>query len=197
MKNATLKRMTGIALLMALVVVMQVISAAIPPVSGFSISLVLIPIVMGAALYGPSAGALLGAVFGVIVLINCITGADYGGNMVFQASPILCAVVVVGKGALAGFASGWVYKLTSKFTGGYISMLCAAIVCPVVNTGTFIACMLTLFPTVIGTWASMNGVDLIAYLFSFLLLLNFVPELIINVVFSPVGQRIINIVKKA
>jgi len=67
MKKANIKRMTGIALLIALVVVMQSISAMIPPVSGFSISLVLIPIVLGAALYGPSAGALLGAAFGIIV----------------------------------------------------------------------------------------------------------------------------------
>lgn len=196
MKNAKLKRMTGIALLMALVVIMQFISAAIPPVSGFTISLVLIPIVLGAALYGPGAGALLGAVFGVIVVINCVTGSDVGGQMVFQASPVLCIIVVLGKGILAGLASGWVYKLIGKFAGGYVAMLCAAIVCPVVNTGTFIACMLTLFPTVIGAWADSVGVDLITYLFSFLLLLNFVPELIINVLFSPAGQRILKIAEK-
>ena len=70
MKNAKIKRMAAIALLMALVVVMQFISGLIPPVSGFSISLVLIPIVLGAALYGPSAGALLGATFGMVVYIT-------------------------------------------------------------------------------------------------------------------------------
>lgn len=59
--------MVGIALLMALVVIMQAISGLIPPVSGFSISLVLIPIVIEAAVYGPGAGALLGATFGIIV----------------------------------------------------------------------------------------------------------------------------------
>ena len=70
MKNANLKRMVGIALLMAMVVVMQFVSGMIPPVGGFSISLVLIPVVLGAAVFGPSAGALLGGTFGVIVFIN-------------------------------------------------------------------------------------------------------------------------------
>ncbi len=196
MKNAKLKRMTGIALLMALVVVLQSVSAMIPPVSGFTISLVLIPIVLGAALFGPGAGALLGATFGVIVFANCVTGADMGGHMVFQASPVLCLLVVIGKGTLAGFAAGWAYKLISRKCSGYIAMLCAAILCPVVNTGTFVACMLLFFRDVLAVWATAAGADIMTYIFSGLLLMNFVPELIINVVFSPAGQRIIHLGRK-
>lgn len=196
MKNAKLKRMTGIALLMALVVVMQSVSAMIPAISGFTISLVLIPIVLGAAIFGPGAGALLGATFGVIVFINCVTGADGGGHMVFQASPALCMAVVIGKGTLAGLISGWTYKLISKKTSGYVAMLCAAILCPVVNTGTFVACMLLFFRDVLAVWATAAGADIMTYIFSGLLLMNFVPELIINVAFSPAGQRIIHLVRK-
>ena len=102
MKNPKLARMTGMGLLIALIFVMQSITAAIPPISGFTISLVLIPIVLGAALYGPGAGAILGAAFGAIVFVNCVTGADAGGQMVFQAGPALCFLVVMGKGILAG-----------------------------------------------------------------------------------------------
>lgn len=193
MKTSKIKRMAGIALLMAMVVVMQFISASIPPVSGFSISLVLIPIVLGAALFGPKAGALLGATFGVVVIINCITGADAGGQMVFQANPVLCILVVLGKGILAGLASGGVYHLVKR-KNGYIAMFLAAMVCPVVNTGTFVLCMLTFFKEVLSAWA--GGGDILAYIFSGLLLLNFVPELIINVVFSPAGQRIVHTVEK-
>ena len=93
MKNLNVKRMVGIALLIALIVVLQAVGGMIPPIGGFSISLVLIPIVLGAAMYGPGAGALLGAAFGVIVYINCVTNADPGGAMVFQANPVLCFVV--------------------------------------------------------------------------------------------------------
>lgn len=191
MKNSKITRMAGIALLMAMVVVMQFITASIPPVSGFSISLVLIPIVLGAAIFGAKAGALLGATFGVVVVINCITGADAGGHMVFQANPILCIAVVLGKGILAGLASGIVYRAFSK-VNGYLAMVLAAIVCPVVNTGTFVLCMLTFYKDVLSVWA--GGGDIMAYVFSGLLLMNFVPELIINIVFSPAGQRILRAV---
>lgn len=193
MKNAKIKRMVSVALLMALVVVMQAISNIIPPVSGFPISLVLIPIVLGAALFGPAAGAVLGGTFGVIVYINCVTGADPGGAMVFQANPILCFLVVMGKGILAGAASGWVYRLL-KGKNPYVAMICAAIVCPVVNTGVFIACMLLFFIEVLQAWAS--GADVLGYILSGLVLVNFVPELIINLVFSPASMQILRVVER-
>ncbi len=193
MKNSKIERMVGIALLMALVVVMQFVSGIIPPIAGFSISLVLIPIVVGAAMYGPVAGAILGATFGIVVYINCITGADPGGAMVFQANPVLCFFVVMGKGVLAGFASGWVYRLL-KGKNPYVAMICAAIVCPVVNTGIFLAAMFAFYIDVLNAWA--EGGDVIAYVLSGLVLANFLPELLINVAFSPAGQRILHVVKK-
>ena len=185
--------MTTVALLMALVVVMQFISGMIPPIGGFSFSLVLIPIVIGAAVLGPSTGALLGATFGVVVAINCITGADPGGAMVFQANPAMCVLVVVGKSILCGLASGWVYALISK-KNAYVGMLCAAIICPVVNTGVFVTCMLLFFKPVLSAWA--GGTDVITYVLTGLVLCNFVPEMILNVVFSPAGHQITRIVKK-
>lgn len=193
MKNAKVKKMVGVALLMALVVVMQFLTGIIPPVGGFSISLVLIPIVLGAAVFGPGAGALLGATFGAIVYINCMTGADPGGAMVFQADPVLCFLVVMGKGIMAGLASGAVFKLLEK-KNLYVAMLCAAIICPVVNTGTFIACMLLFFVDVLNAWAS--GAALVGYILTGLVLANFVPELIINIVFSPASARILKVIRK-
>lgn len=193
MRNEKIKRMASVALLMALVVVMQFVSGLIPPVSGFSISLVLIPVVLGSALYGPGVGALLGGTFGAIVYINCVTGADVGGAMVLQANPVLCFLVVMGKGILAGAASGWVYRLL-KEKNDYVAMMCAAVVCPVVNTGVFIACMLTFFKDVLSVWAS--GGDLVAYILTGLVLANFVPELVINVVFSPAAQSVMRVVNK-
>ena len=93
--------MVGIAVLAALVVVLQLLSSVIK-IGTVSITLTLIPIVVGAAFYGPGAGAILGTVFGLVVYINSATGADYGGNMVFLANPFLCAVVCIGKGCPAG-----------------------------------------------------------------------------------------------
>lgn len=191
MKNV--KKMTGVALLMALVVVLQLLGGMIPPVGGFTISLVLIPIVMGAALYGPQTGALLGAAFGVVVVIGCISGTDVGGAMVFQANPILCVLVVMGKGILAGFLSGVVYAAL-KQKNSTLAMVLAAAVCPVVNTGTFVLCMAVFFMDVLSVWA--GGSNVLGYILSGLMLCNFVPELVINLIFSGAGARILKSLDK-
>lgn len=193
MNTSKLKRMTAVALLMALVVVLQLLGGMIPPVGGFSISLVLIPIVLGAAMYGPKIGALLGATFGVVVVIGCITGTDVGGAMVFQANPVLCILVVLGKGILAGFCAGVAYRLL-KAKNGQLAMAVAAAICPVVNTGTFIVCMATFFMDVLTAWA--GGGAVLGYVLSGLVLCNFVPELIINLIFSAAGQRIVYMIEK-
>ena len=185
--------MTALALLIALIVVLQSLGGMIPPIGGFTISLVLIPIVLGAALYGPGAGALLGAAFGVLVIIGCVNGTDVGGQMVFQANPFLCILVVMSKGILAGLCSGLVYRALAS-RNGTLAMVLAAIVCPVVNTGFFVACMWVFFIDVLAAWA--GGGSIIGYVLTGLVLCNFVPELIINVVFSFAGQRIVRLIKK-
>ena len=186
------KKMTTVALLAALVVVLQLLGGMIPPVGGFTISLVLIPIVLGAALYGPGAGALLGAAFGLVVVVGCITGTDAGGAMVFQANPLLCILVVMGKGILAGAVSGWVYGLL-KGKSPLAAMVCAAIVCPVVNTGTFLLCMWAFYLDILAAWA--GGGDILGYVLSGLVLCNFLPEVIINVLFTGPGSRILKSLK--
>lgn len=191
--NKKLKTMVGMALLVALIVVLQFVGGMIPPVGGFTISLVLIPIVVGAAVYGPGAGAFLGGVFGVIVVIGCVNGTDLGGAMVFQANPVLCVLVVMGKGILAGLCAGLVYRLLAK-KSPFLAILCCAVVCPIVNTGVFVVCMLTFFRDVLAAWA--GGGDILSYVLTGLVLANFVPELIINAVFGTAGQQVIKAVKK-
>lgn len=193
MKNAKIKQMVTLSLLIAVTVVLQLLGYVLPRVGPFGLSFVLIPIVIGAAVYGPKAGAILGGAFGVIVCFCCYNGLDAGGFMVWQASPVMCILVVMAKGIFAGMICGWVYKLLAKFNR-HVAIVCAAAVCPVVNTGLFLLGMRVFFLDVLNVWA--NGSDVVAYMLTGIVLVNFLPELIINLVFSPAGQRIVDIVRK-
>ena len=194
MKNEKIKRMTTMALLIALTVVLQLLGYFLPVRIGpFGLSFVLIPIIIGAAFYGPKAGAVLGGAFGVVVVICCINGLDAGGFMVWQANPWLCVLIVLGKGILAGLCAGLVHSLFRK-KNGYLAMLLAAIVCPVINTGIFLAGMSLFYMDVLSAWA--GGSNIAGYLLSGIVLINFVPELLINIVFSPAGHRIVKAAKK-
>ena len=180
--------MTGVSLLAALIVVLQQLSMVIPPISGFSISLVLLPIVLGAVVYGPGSGALLGGIFGAVVYINCVTGADAGGAMVFQANPILCFAVVMGKGIACGLVSGLVHDLV-KTAAPRAAVVLSAAVCPIVNTGIFVICMLAFYMDILAQWA--GGGNVLGYIFTGLLLCNFVPEFLINIFFGSAIHRIV------
>ncbi len=192
-KSMGVKKLATLAMLIAVIVILQLIGSGIH-IGPFSLSFVLIPVVVGAALYGPISGAILGGAFGVIVVTCCITGMDPGGAMVWAANPLLCILVVMTKGIVAGLAAGFIYRLMQK-KNAYLAMLCAAIVCPIVNTGVFLLGMFTLFPGVLQQWAT--GGNVLLYVLSGIVLVNFVPELIINIVVSPASQRIIHTVRPA
>ena len=66
--HASVVRLTSLAILAALVVVLQTVASGIR-IGPVPISLTLVPIVVGAILFGPGAGAGLGFVFGLVCLI--------------------------------------------------------------------------------------------------------------------------------
>ena len=195
MKNPKIKKMVTMSLLVAIIIVLQMTAGMLPTLpGGAKLSFVLIPIVLGAALYGSGAGAFLGAVFGLIVFYYSASGTDAVGFAIFQENAIGCFLICVGKSLAAGFLAGLVYRSLSKINQ-YVAMLCASIVCPVVNTGIFMGSVALFFHgTTFGTTPETQTA--IVSIFSIILLFNAIPELIINIVFSPAGQRIVKVVKK-
>ena len=111
-QNTNLKKMVTAAILAALVIGLQILGGI--PIGPFSITLTLVPIVVGAILLGWQYGLALGTVFGVVVSILSITGKDPGGFMVFQANAALGWLVCVLKGAAAGLLPALFYQFFSK-----------------------------------------------------------------------------------
>lgn len=190
MKKIDTKKLVGVALFTAIVVVLQLIASGIK-LGPFSISLVLVPIVIGAALYGKSAGAWLGFVFGFMVLA---TDAAAFLAVSVPATIFVCLV----KGILAGFCSGAVYKAVEK-KNVTLGVALAAVVCPVVNTGVFlIGCALFFLDTVRGWGEALGfGQNVVAYMIFGLVGANFLLELAINVILGPAIVRLINIGTKS
>lgn len=193
--NEKTRRLTGLALMTAIIIVLQVVASFIK-FGPFTITLALAPIIIGAALYGAGAGAWLGAVFGVVVLIACVAGWDAGGNILFTANPLLTAALCIVKGAAAGFVSGLVFRALSHRSPMGAS-IAAGIVCPVVNTGIFVAALILLFPDTLTAWATAEGKDIVTYVILVLTGVNFVLELAINLVLSTVIARVVGVRKQS
>lgn len=176
------------AVFTALVIVLQFLGSFIR-FGMFSISLVLLPIIVGAAVCGYKIGAWLGFVFGAIVLLsgdaNAFLVVNYGGTI---------ATVLV-KGILCGLTAGIVYKLLSKYNQ-YLAVIVAAVVCPVVNTGIFLlGCKLFFYETITEWGSALGFANSASYMFLGLAGGNFLFELGTNIILSPAVVRILKLTK--
>ena len=193
MNNAKTNKMSTNSLVLcavmtALVVILQFMGAFIK-LGPFSVSLVLIPIVIGAATCGTKISTWLGFIFGVVVLLT-----DAGAFLAVSVPGTIITVLV--KGMACGFAAGVVYKLLEK-KNRYLAVLAAAIVCPIVNTGIFlIGCVLFFFETVEGWGLALGFENAASYMFLGLAGGNFLFEMATNMVLCPAVVRLLSIIKR-
>ncbi len=185
-KPLDVRRLTYLAILTAIVFVIQLIGGSFK-IGIFSFSFVLVPIVIGAALCGVFAGAWLGLVFGIAVIVT-------GDAALFLQFNIFGTIVtVLLKGMLAGIASGAVYKLLERFNR-YVAVFVSAAVCPIVNSGIFFLGGLVFFLENIESYfAQPNGA---LFIIVGLIGWNFFIEIAVNMVLAPIILRIINIKKR-
>lgn len=183
------KKLVGLSVLTAIIIVLQALAISIR-FGIFNITLVLIPIVVGAALYGYKAGAWLGFVFSVVVLFT-----DAGAFLAISVPGTIITVIL--KGTLAGLAAGIVYLALEK-VNKYLACVVAAICAPIVNTGIFlIGCRLFFYETIKG-WAEGAGfASAGAFMIVGLVGTNFLVEMAINIILSPTILRLVNLGKKA
>ena len=191
-RRISTEKMVMGAILTALVVVLQFVALAyraLFPVAPFTITLVLVPIVLGAALCDTRIAGWLGFVFGVVVL--CTDCAAF-----YAISVPATVLVVLVKGVGAGIAAGLIYRLLEK-KNRYLATVAAAVASPLVNTGIFlIGCRLFFFET-IQSWGLAGGFEnALSYMIIGLVGINFLIEIALNIILSPVIVRLINIRKK-
>ena len=188
-QKGSTRRLTGLAIFSALIIVLQVICTFVR-FGPFSITLALAPMIIGAAMYGRKAGAYLGFVFGLVVLVTGLMGWDGGVVMLLLSqNAIGCVLICLVKGTAAGWIAGVIYEWLSK-KNDLAAVVTAGIVCPVVNTGLFILGMLVFFTSTLESWAS--GEAMLYYIIFGLTGINFVIELAVNLVLASGITRIIH-----
>ena len=180
------KELVFAAIMTAFVVVLQLMGGA-ALFGPFSTAVALVPIVIGAAMCGTRIGGWLGFVFGMVVLIS---GQASGFYIYAPAGTI---ITVLMKGLACGLVAGLVYRLLEK-VNRYLAVVVAAILCPVANTGVFFLGCLLFFMKYAQeiTGSPQTGF----WAFFWFATGNFVYEVCLNLVLSPIIVRLINIRKK-
>lgn len=186
--TAQIRTLTLGAILTALVIVLQMLGQFIR-FGPFSISLVLVPIVIGAAMCGPKISTWLGFIFGVAVLMT-----DAAAFLAISVPGTVITVLL--KGMAAGLAAGLICKALEKKNRTFAVIL-AALVSPVVNTGVFLLGCVVFFLDTVTEWGAGMGYDnAFAYMIFGMVGINFIAEMAINIFLSPVVVRLLNVGKR-
>ncbi len=189
-------RLAQLALLAAIIFLLQQIVIPLP--GGLTLSLVLIPIVVGAVLFGAGSGALLGGVFGLVVSVMAVQGRlGLLTTMMVTYNPFLTVAICILKGVAAGWVAGLVAKLFKRRS--FVGIVLAAAAAPIVNTGVFLLGMLTVFRGVMTDFATqigMGGTSALYFAVVVLVGVNFIIEFAANVILSPTIATIVKAVKK-
>lgn len=194
------RNITFLAVLVALVVILQLWGSTIPVgTAGLNLSFVLVPVTLGAILLGPIAGLILGFVFGFVVLMTGVTGANFFTAYVLNDSPFFTTITVLLKGMVAGFVAGLLYNVIKK-KNKYVAVFVAAAAVPILNTGIFILgalCMSGSLKAFVASYMpEFNGRNIMYIIVVGLVTVNFFIELAINLVCAPALHTVEGVVEK-
>lgn len=134
--------MVSVALMAAIVIVLANTPLGMIQLPVIKATTVHIPVILGAILLGPSAGAILGGVFGICSLVSNTMAPTL---LSFAFSPFMSTTgipgalkaiwISVGCRVLIGLVSGWLWKLLERLkVNQNISLLLTGFVGSMVNT---------------------------------------------------------------
>jgi uncharacterized membrane protein len=181
-------KITYLALFTVLVAVFQWASLTVRTGVFATSALALMPIVLGAAICGPLAGAWLGFVFALVTFMDAAA---------FMAVDVFGTIVtVVLKGVLAGLVSGLLFSLLKK-RNLTLATIVAALACPVTNSGIFFVGSVVFFLDAITEWATAAGfANVIAYILLGMIGTNFLIEFFACLILCPVILRLLQLLNK-
>lgn len=135
-----------LGLLAAIEIVMKLIGLGSVPVGPLYMSFLTVPIAVGAMTMGPAAGAILGAVFGLVSFKDAMTGASAMTGVFFQISPVHTFILCVVMRAIMGFCVGLLFKALRFIDrkGGW-SYFIGALSAPLLNTLFFMGYIVAVF----------------------------------------------------
>lgn len=141
-KQQKIRKLTVLSVLAALTAIVSFLPLK---TLGLEITFSMIPVAVGAILYGPSGGAVLGGVFGLVSFLQCLGYSPFGAALL-GINPLLTLIVCLPTRILAGFLAGVIYQALCKAVKSDIpALLSASLAAPLFNTLFFMTALVLCF----------------------------------------------------
>ena len=134
-----------IAMLTAIILILAFTPLGYIRTGGLEITLIVIPVALGAVILGPVGGMILGAVFGITSFIQCFGMSPFGA-MLLSISPVKTFITCVVTRTLLGWLTGLIYQGMKKISRNKsLNTVVANLCCPFMNTLFFMSCIVIFF----------------------------------------------------
>ena len=145
MKNIKTLKLVQLAILVALLFILAFTPLGYLRFAAISITFMMLPVVLGSVLLGPTYGAILGFFFGLTSFLQCF-GIDPFGTALFSLSPLLTACLCFIPRILMGWISGLIFKGLNKLNNkSILSFAVASISGALLNTILFVGMLIICF----------------------------------------------------
>ncbi len=137
-------KMVELAVLIAIIFLMAFTPLGYIKTPAIEITLIVIPVAVGAVVLGPTAGAVLGLTFGITSLIQSFMSPM--GAIMLEVNPIFRVITCIVPRILCGWLTGLVYVALKKGQKTQkLSVVLANLSCPVFNTIFFMSTMMLFY----------------------------------------------------
>lgn len=143
--KVNVNQMVRLAILIAIILLMSYTPLGYLKVGTVEITFIMIPVVVGAVVMGPKAGAFLGGVFGITSFLQCFGFSPFG-TILLGINPVLTFILCMVPRVLMGWLCGIIFKkLHSIDKTNIVSYVAACISGALLNTVLFVGFLLALF----------------------------------------------------
>lgn len=141
----TVQDLVRVSVLVAIMLLLEVTGLGMIKTAGLEITILLVPVIVGAIVMGPATGMLLGAVFGLISFWECF-GKSAFGVVLLGINPIFTFLVCVPTRMLAGWLCGLTFKGLNKLDKSNLwSFGAAGLIGALSNTALFMSTLCLFF----------------------------------------------------
>lgn len=157
-----------------------------------------VPVILGAIILGPGAGALLGGVFGLTSFWECF-GKSAFGMQLLAINPWATAVVCIVPRLLMGLCCGLIFRALAAKPRKLLPFAAASLSGALLNTVFFMSALLLFFgatPYLVGLRASLGGKSILGFVAAMVGVQGVLEAVICGVLGTAIAKAVFIAVKK-
>ena len=185
-------------LLFAMILILGITPLASIHLGVIEISLVMIPVAIGAIVMGPWAGAILGGFFGLTSFMQCLgigVTSAFGATLL-SISPAYTMILCFIPRILMGFLVGLVYQLLSKTVKkNVISCAVASLLSALLNTVFFMSVLMIFFGKTDFIMGFRGEMKLLPFIIAFVGINGLVEMIVAAVIGTAVSAALVRYLK--